>query len=482
MATIMRVGGGGGGSKVKTKPLSTAANGSTVSVLEDGKLTQFLISHNYEPELNGAGRTLFVRKGCYDLRAWNASGLDYAVSDIDRWLNNDYYNKLSPIVKANISITRFQYSIGGSRTVSTLSKAVFLLSITELGVTNSSGNVLGTELPIAGLLKVANLNGTATTQWTRTPYNSSNPYVFMGTTTGAFGGDEIYKTHGSRPCFTLPSDMALRPEPLEDGSWALADEEFLLDTETAKTAPKSGVTYTNGIADLDAATLHEIGKAISSNPSITNKTSVVYYDKGDVHRKISVGDQITITTIDANCVYDIIGFNHDTLSGGVAYEKPTVTGKAGFTLQMHDCWASKIAIHHTATNSVSWEGCYFRTAFNPQFENMPGFSDALKTVRKLTSAGNKSANIISTDDKVFLVSEIEVFGAAKHSVTGEGTQYAYYKAGNSKIKKVGSSASGWWTRSPYKGGSDAFCFVNTNGTEDAAAANSNYGIAIAICI
>ena len=59
--------------------------------------------------------------------------------------------------------------------------------------------------------------------------------------------------------------------------------------------------------------------------------------------------------------------------------------------------------------------------------------NGIKQVKKLTSAGNKSSTINSTDDKLFLLSEIEIFGTTSNSFAGEGKQYDYYKAGNSKI-------------------------------------------------
>ena len=37
--------------------------------------------------------------------------------------------------------------------------------------------------------------------------------------------------------------------------------------------------------------------------------------------------------------------------------------------------------------------------------------------------------------------------------SGEETQYAYYKAGNSKVKKKGSRNASWWERSPRSGNS-----------------------------
>ena len=74
--------------------------------------------------------------------------------------------------------------------------------------------------------------------------------------------------------------------------------------------------------------------------------------------------------------------------------------------------------------------------------------NVIKAVNKLTSAGNQSATIQTTSDKLFLLSEVEIFGSTTYSKSGEGSQYAYYKAGNSKVKKVNGSASEWWERSP----------------------------------
>lgn len=490
MANLILFGGGGVSAKPR-KLLSSLANGSIVSALEDGKLTQFLISHNYEPDLNGAGRTLFARKEGYDLRQWNNSANSaLATSTIDAWLNGDYKAKLSAIVQAGTAATTFEYSVGaGNATVTTLSRAVFLLSATEIGAPKDTySNIEGEKLPIAGLLNIATVNGTAVTQWTRSAYvNSASQkgaaWVFTANgTPNAFTCTESYY---SRPCFTLPSDMALRPEPLPDGSWVLADEEILLDTETAKTTPKSGVSYTNGIADLDAATLHEIGKAISSNPKITNETSVVYYDSGDVHRKISVGDTYNTTYVESGKTttvpVNIIGFNHDDLVIGTAYETPTATGKAGLSFQTVDSFV-KQPMNSSSTNLGGWGSSWLRATYLAAVFN--GFSEktVIKAVKKLTSAGNKSATINTTDDTLFLLSEVEVFGSVVYSVVGEGEQYAYYKAGNSKIKKVSGSADAWWERSPRSNETAYFCDVGYNGTASTVSASGNYGVAFAYCI
>ena len=99
----------------------------------------------------------------------------------------------------------------------------------------------------------------------------------------------------------------------------------------------------------------------------------------------------------------------------------------------------------------------------------------------MTSAGSQSATINTTADKLFLLSEIEIFGSVSYSKSGEGTQYDYYKAGNSKVKKYSGSADRWWERSPYGSNSTRFCYVNSNGDANGNTASSAYGVAFGFC-
>ena len=70
-----------------------------------------------------------------------------------------------------------------------------------------------------------------------------------------------------------------------------------------------------------------------------------------------------------------------------------------------------------------------------------------------------------------------------YSVSGEGTQYAYYnKAGNSKVKNKGGSAYSWWERSPYSGYSNFFCRVYSNGNANYYYANFSHGVAFGFCV
>lgn len=266
---------------------------------------------------------------------------------------------------------------------------------------------------------------------------------------------------------------------------------------TASTSATSGVTYTSGIFTLSQEKLNEYAKAISNNVSITNETSEVYIDDGSEHYKISVGDEVTIpygtVTRDASSsdgdegdyIFNIIGFNHDDLAeSATAYGETTVTGKAGISFQMKDCLKTTYKMNSTSTNSGGWGGCAFRTTLQSIINGrLPSaWQNIIKTIIKKTRVGGLSPTINSYSDTIFLLAEIEIFGLATNSVEGEGDQYAWYKAGNSKIKKVNNSAYGWWGRSPKVNSSNAFFNVSNDGNSSANYADTSYGIAFGFCV
>ena len=253
---------------------------------------------------------------------------------------------------------------------------------------------------------------------------------------------------------------------------------------TASLTAQSGVSYTNGLNGLEADVISLFSAAISNNSDITNETSVVYLDKGDIHRKVSVGDQVTLSLNGTNYAFDIIGFNHDTLTDPAAYGEETATGKAGITFQMHDCFATTYPMNSSNINSGGWKSSAMRTSTMATMKGyLPDDWEAIiKPVNKASGKGGGSSSGTETvSDSCFLLAEIEVFGSAEYSVSGEGTQYAYYKAGNSKVKNKGSYAQAWWERSPSSGDSNSFCVVSGGIAADTYASNSR-GVAFGFCV
>lgn len=190
--------------------LSNFEEGALVKLNENGSPVEFYVAkHDYEPDLNGAGRTLLVRKDCYDNRAWDAGNVNaYASSDIDAWFNGDYKNLLDPSIQTAIGTTKFRYTPGnGNNTVGTLERAIFALSFTELGQSHSRANREGSALPIASTLQIAYQGGSATTQWTRSPFKPGTNYAWRLVSDGGINNDVCRSSRGSRPVFTLPSTI-----------------------------------------------------------------------------------------------------------------------------------------------------------------------------------------------------------------------------------------------------------------------------------
>ncbi len=254
---------------------------------------------------------------------------------------------------------------------------------------------------------------------------------------------------------------------------------------TASVTPTAGVTYINGLSGVDASDVTVFAQAISNNSDITNATSTVYVDFGSVHRKISVGDQVTLPLDGTNYAFDVIGFNHDELTTPTAYGSVTATAKAGITFQMHDLFGTKFSMNYIDDNAGGWKGSFMRGS---TMETMRGYlpsawQTAIKPVNKVSgTGGGSSSGTEAVSDGCFLLAEVEIFGKAMSSVAGEGTQYAYYKAGNSKVKKRNGSADLWWERSPDHGQSYYFCNVAKRGGADLDYASSDYGVAFGFCV
>ena len=203
-------------------------------------------------------------------------------------------------------------------------------------------------------------------------------------------------------------------------------------------------------------------------------TIIAACHSGSVPSTWVVGNSKTMIINGASYQVDIIGKNHDTYTAG---------GKAPLTFQLHDCYADKKAMNSSNTSSGGWTSCAMRSTHLPAIlALMPTeVQNGIREVNKLTSAGSQSDTINTTSDKLFLLSEVEIFGSSTNSVAGEGTQYDYYKAGNSKVKEWNGSATIWWERSPRAGSSTRFCVVYGNGSAYSNDASNVRGVAFGFC-
>lgn len=193
-----------------TTTLGNKSTGSIIKLKENGTLVDFYVAkHDYESSLNGSGRTLVVRKDTYDDRVWDSGNVNaYASSDLDSWFNSTYKNMLDADIRSLIGTTKIRYTPGnGNNTVGTLERAIFALSLTELGQSHTYANTEGSALPIASTLRIAYRNGSATTQWTRSPNTDNTNYAWGLDSNGYIGNGYCNGSGGSRPAFTLPSSL-----------------------------------------------------------------------------------------------------------------------------------------------------------------------------------------------------------------------------------------------------------------------------------
>lgn len=202
-------------------PLNTITPGAILMLNESGSPVPFYIAkHDYESGLNGAGRTLLVRKDCYDLRVFGRNNT-YANSTLDSWLCSTYLNLLDADIRDTIGTTKFVYNPNMYSSLTTLERAVFQLSCIELGRPEGITKADGAELPIASTLQIAYMNGRANYQWTRTPYPSGTSQTMCLDDKGnALGVSSQYTSCGSRPAFTLPGTLALAQNA--DGTYSIA--------------------------------------------------------------------------------------------------------------------------------------------------------------------------------------------------------------------------------------------------------------------
>ena len=168
--------------------------------------------------------------------------------------------------------------------------------------------------------------------------------------------------------------------------------------------------------------------------------------------------------------YDILG---STNKAPVNYGKARATSDTGYD-----------APTNTATSPVA----------NTLMAALPADLRAvMKPITKYTdNKGNSSdvaANVTSSLDYLPLLAEQEIFGGnrtySNQYEKNSQVQYAYYSAGNSKVKyrhsATGSTAY-WWERSPIYNNFYTFCFVNTGGGANGNAARNSLGLAPAFMV
>lgn len=243
-------------------------------------------------------------------------------------------------------------------------------------------------------------------------------------------------------------------------------------------------------------------------------------DRGIASTLWSVGDRkaVTLNGTVGNFTFSnvetyafIIGFDHNSsyegtgrihfqfaktaLSGGT--DVCFVDGQYGSSVSS----TGYFSMNSTNTNVGGWDSSQMRSLLGTSLSSYSGkfigalpsdLRAVLKSVTKYTdNTGNRSTaagNVTATTDYLFILAEYEVFGSISYANTNESAkqaQYAYYSAGNSKIKykhNATTTAARWWLRSPNASSSTGFVRVNTDGSVGSISAYNSHGVAPGFCV
>ena len=235
--------------------------------------------------------------------------------------------------------------------------------------------------------------------------------------------------------------------------------------------------------NMDSLTWKEIS-------DLMEEGNITYFNVGDYKQIILNGTAGNMSFNNRTAYAVIIGINHNS----------SIEGNNLLHLQISlDNTNTKLlqnAQMNSATiNTGGWEDCRMRTRECAQFVScLPNDLQAvLKTVTKYTdNTGDRvgSASVVTaTQDRVFLLSEFEVFGSITYSNTNEANrqqQYQWYRNHNTSEGRVkeaydSPSAQWWWMRSPNCS-SWSFCIVNSGGISDDYYVSNSNGFAPCFCV
>lgn len=290
------------------------------------------------------------------------------------------------------------------------------------------------------------------------------------------------------------------------------------------TATKNGQTTSGSVNVVSGTTSYSLTLSFVSSTLNNNEWSVIksVSDAGQGANYWSIGDRKAVTlngtvgklSLSNVTTYAfIIGFNHNASVEGsnrIHFQLAKTALSGGTDVCLCDSSYNStvsttgyFSMNSSRTNSGGWASSQMRT--NICGTSLSSYSGTiiavipaalravLKSVTKYTDntangGGSTASYVTATTDYFFLLSEFEVFGSISYGNTNEKNkqaQYAYYSAGNSKIKYKHdgtSTAADWWLRSPDASDSATFVRVGTGGTVSYSNAYTSLGFAPGFCV
>ena len=285
-------------------------------------------------------------------------------------------------------------------------------------------------------------------------------------------------------------------------------------TFTADTVPTANidvwVVFQNVNDVTPSPALDEVSWEYISQQSLAGNAKNIWA-VGDC-KKIKLSGTAGALSLDTELYVYILDFDHDSSAAGGTKDGITFgTFKTALTdgvdVALYN--SSGFGMNTSSTNSGGWKNSNMRytilgstntqngdataaTATSPVANSLMSClpADLRAVMRPMcvytdnTGGGSDTASYVTTTiDFLPLLAEFELHGARTYANSAEKnnqTQYAYFKNGNSKVKyqhAAQSSATFWWSRSPYSSNSSSFCLVTSSGSAYSNGAYYSRGVA-----
>ena len=265
------------------------------------------------------------------------------------------------------------------------------------------------------------------------------------------------------------------------------------------------IVFTSGGNVLNNNTWSEI-RAVSDIGQGAN-----YWSVGD-YKNITLSGTAGIQNVSGTYRAFILGFNHNASTEG-DNRIHFMIGKNSSGINIAFCDSrygitgnsTGFRMNTSSTNTGGWAQSYMRntilgatstSATSGSFMAVipSDLRSVLKSCIKYTdntgNNSNTSSAVTATTDYMWLCSEFEVLGQKQYANQYEQDrqeQYAYFAAGNTKVKygagaQSSSTTVSWWSRSPYYDTNHSFCIVGPSGNAGNYGAFTSSGVAPCFCV
>ena len=214
-------------------------------------------------------------------------------------------------------------------------------------------------------------------------------------------------------------------------------------------------------------------------------------DSGYARGYFNIGDRVKIVPntsvfVDSAIILQVIGFNH--------FRRADNNEFASVVFHMVGLMNAGHNMNGSNTNAGGWPSSNMRSWLNNTIlKALPRqWQSMIRTVLVKSSRGQTSADIVESEDKLFLLSQAEVgFNTTEVpyvnevDASAESRVFSPFSSNNARIRKYYNgtgSAANWWLRSPVSSSSANFMYVTNGGGSSNNGASTSNGVAFGFCI